>query len=75
MPPPESLGYELSDSDHSRDEDPEYFGHASKRLQWQNSLRQQGLPIRVATLFGLSMKYVSLALVSLCRWTPYPNKL
>jgi hypothetical protein len=70
MPPPDGLGLELSDSDRSRDEDPEYFGHVPKRLEWQNSLRQQGLPIPVASLFGFSMKYVSLALVSLYRWTP-----
>jgi hypothetical protein len=67
MPPPDNFGYELGDSDRSRDEDPEYFGHTPKRLDWQNSLRQQGIPLRVKTLFGFSMKYVSLALVSLYR--------
>lgn len=64
MPPLDSLGYEHGDGHRPRDEDAEYFGHASKRLEWQNSLRQHGLPIRVTTLSGLSMKYVSLALVS-----------
>jgi hypothetical protein len=71
MPPPDSPAYGLSDSDRSRDGDPEYFGHASKRLEWQNSLRQQGLPFRVTTPFGFSMKYVSLALVSLRRRALY----
>jgi hypothetical protein len=71
MPPLDSPGYGLSDNDRSHDEDAEYFGQASKRLVWQNSLRQQGLPIRVTTLFGFSMKYVSLALVSLYCYSPY----
>jgi len=71
MPPLDSPGYGLSNSDRSHDdEDAEYFGHASKRLAWQNSLRQQGLPIRVTTLFGFSMKYVSLALVSFALLCP-----
>jgi hypothetical protein len=72
MPPLDSPGYELSGSDRSRDEESEYFGHVAKRLDWQNSLRREGLPIRVTTFFGFSMKYVSLALVSLYRCTSYP---
>jgi hypothetical protein len=75
MPPPETPSYEMSDVDRSRDEDAEYFGHLSKRLEWQTSLRQQGLPLRGSTLFGFSMKYVSLALVSVYRCASYQYRL
>lgn len=65
MPPPDTPRYELSDGDRRPHGDAEYFGDPSKRVEWQDSLRQQGVPFRVTTLFGFPIKYVSLALVSL----------
>lgn len=63
--------YELSPGDTSHDEAAEYFGRTLKKGNWQSLVRQSSFPLRVTNLFGFSMKYVALALVCLCRSSPY----